>query len=188
MFVFGALEPAAALQQRAMATALWPILLLPPKRTDKDETKQRTTTKKKRRETGQQPTREEETGNKGAPQAAPSPRTQATITYASGSCSQLGSMSALSRSNACAMFRAGPVRVSGSTLSVKGLMSSCIAAATVWCIMSSLLSTYCCNFPWHCVTSKSRILSQSEPLNVWQSSNMSPVICFLNSAAWLRRS
>ena len=74
MFVSGAFEPAAALQQRAMATALWPILPLQPKRTDKSETNQGKTTKKKGRETGQQPTTEEETGSKGAPQAAPSPR------------------------------------------------------------------------------------------------------------------
>ena len=76
MFVCGALEPAAALQQRAMATALWPILPLQSERTNKSETKQGKTTKKKGRETGQrqQPTTEEETGSKGAPQAAPSPR------------------------------------------------------------------------------------------------------------------
>ena len=73
MFVSGAFEPAAALQQRAMAKALWPILPLQPKEQTKAK-KHGKTTKKKRRETGQQPTTEEETGSKGAPPAAPSPR------------------------------------------------------------------------------------------------------------------
>ena len=73
MFVSGALEPAAALQHRAMATALWPILPLQPEGTNESETKHGKTTKKKGRETGQQPTTEEETGSKGAPLAAPSP-------------------------------------------------------------------------------------------------------------------
>ena len=74
MFVSGAFEPAAALQQRAMATALWPILPLQPKGTNESETKHGKTTKKKGRETGQQPTTEEETVSKGAPPAAPFPR------------------------------------------------------------------------------------------------------------------
>ena len=37
MFVSGAFEPAAALQQRAMAKALWPILPLQPKETNESE-------------------------------------------------------------------------------------------------------------------------------------------------------
>ena len=72
MFVSGAFEP-AALQQRAMAKALWPILPLQPKEQTKAN-KHGKRTKKKRRETGQQPTTEEKTGSKGAPLAAPSPR------------------------------------------------------------------------------------------------------------------
>ena len=74
MFVPGALEPAAALHQRAMATALWPNLPLQPRGNKESETQHGKTTKKKGRETSQQPTTEEETGSRGAPPAAPSPR------------------------------------------------------------------------------------------------------------------
>ena len=73
MFVPGALEPAAALHQRAMATALWPNLLLQPRGNKESEIQNGKTTKKKGRETSQQPTTEEETGSRGATPAAPSP-------------------------------------------------------------------------------------------------------------------
>ena len=131
MFVSGALEPAAALQQRAMATALWPILHYNQKEPTRAKPNKE---KQQRRKGGRQASNPRQKRRQAArehPKQHPPQGTQATITYASGSCIQLGSMSALSRSKACAMFRAGPVRVSGSTLSVKGLMSSCIAAATV---------------------------------------------------------
>ena len=42
-----------------------------------------------------------------------------------------GIQSGASLSKACAMVRAGPVMVAGSTLCVTGLMPSCIAAAIV---------------------------------------------------------
>ena len=73
MFVPGALEPAAALHQRAMATALWPNLLLQQRGKKESESQTGKTTKKKGRETSQQPTTEEETGSRGATPAAPSP-------------------------------------------------------------------------------------------------------------------
>ena len=73
MFVPGALEPAAALHQRAMAEALWPNLLLQPRGKKESENQNGKTTKKKGRETSQQPTTEEETGSRGATPAAPSP-------------------------------------------------------------------------------------------------------------------